>query len=308
MYCPSCGKEIIEGAGFCAHCGTAVPTVTEVPQHTLTFVRYDKEGPELSIALPSGESITLTDRDRQSVSLPGGTHMLTLTAGPQQETLEVALDEDIQADLYWSGEEQRFVAVVDTLQRAAANETAAVRAEKEPAVLVNEAWAKGLAQVDRTRDIIAGILELAAAIALLFLPIVNTPSLFGISVSMNLMELSQTMDLYLSYGVSSIDGAVWGMIAFFVSWFSICGAAISGIAAFVTPSKISYSLYINMSGPLSFLLSLVSFYIISESMGLSVGIGLWLPIILSAAAWVVAWKNFTVVRTELKKVPRKQQK
>lgn len=56
-----------------------------------------------------------------------------------------------------------------------------------------------------------------------------------------------------------------------------------------------------MSGPLSFLLSLVSFYIISESMGLSVGIGLWLPIILSAAAWVVAWKNFTVVRTELKK-------
>lgn len=116
MYCAHCGKEVVEGAAFCAHCGNSVFSASETPQYTLTFVRYDADGPAISIALPNGESITLIGRDRRNVSLPSGTHNLTLSSSSQLEVLEVSLDADAQVNLYWTSEENRFLAVVSDTQ------------------------------------------------------------------------------------------------------------------------------------------------------------------------------------------------
>ena len=304
MYCPSCGKEVLEGAGFCAHCGTAVLTAVEAPQHTLTFVRYDEEGPTLSVTAINGENIALVGRDRHSISLPKGGHTLALRAGNWQETLEVPLDTDTQVNLYWSSEEKRFLTTLDSSVADAASAFGG-SAEDAPAMSVNEAWSAVLAQVDRSRDILAGVLSLGAALALLLLPIVTTRSLLGGSVSMNLMDFCKTLDLYFAYGVSSADGIMLGVLALFLPWWGILCAVISGVAALISPSKISYSMYLTMSGPLSFVLVLIVYYIAGDAMVFTPGMAPWVAIALSTGAWVASWPNFKLVRTELKKVPRK---
>lgn len=114
MYCPHCGKEVIEGAGFCAHCGNTVTPTAQVPQYTLTFVRYDADGPTLTITMSTGESTTLADRDRQSISLPSGTYKFALDAGTQHAEQEISLDADSQINLYWNGGENCFEIIVGT--------------------------------------------------------------------------------------------------------------------------------------------------------------------------------------------------
>lgn len=310
MYCPHCGKEVIEGAGFCAHCGTALTPAVETPHHTLTFVRYDAAGPELTIMLPDGETITLTGRDRQSVSLLNGAHTLTLNADSQHETLEVLLNADAQVDLYWTSEENRFLAVFDASSASTAGSTsspASATTADKPAASLNEAWSAALAQVNRNRDILAGILELSAACLLLFLPVVSIDSFVG-SISVNLMKFSELVAGSLSYGAASFDNAMWGMLALVIPWIVIGCATISGIAALLKPSKISYTLYMNQSGPLGVLFALILYYITGNLMGFTPSVGLWLALGLSAGAWVAGWKNFQLVRAELKKVSRKLQK
>lgn len=127
MYCSQCGMELPDDAGFCSACGSRV-LPDEALRYTVTFLRYDAAGPELTMVLPDGEGVTLTGRDRKSVSLPGGTQTLTLNAGPQQETLEVSLAADTQVDLYWSNEERRFMAVVSTPQPSAEAEATSASA------------------------------------------------------------------------------------------------------------------------------------------------------------------------------------
>lgn len=309
MYCPHCGKEVIEGAGFCAHCGNAVAPTAQVPQYTLTFVRYDADGPALTITMSTGESTTLADRDRQSISLPSGTHKFTLDAGTQHAEQEISLDADTQVNLYWMNNENRFLATLDAPSASAEESVSSpsVTEENKPAASVNEAWSAALAQVDRNRDFLAGILELSAACLLLFLPVVSIDSFVG-SISVNLMKFSELVAGSLSYGATSFDNAMWGMLALVIPWIVIGCATISGIAALLKPSKISYTLYMNQSGPLGVLFALILYYITGNLMGFIPSVGLWLALGLSAGAWVAGWKNFQLVRAELKKVSRKLQK
>lgn len=303
MYCSQCGMELPDDASFCSACGSRV-LPDEALRYTVTFLRYDAAGPELTMVLPDGERVTLTGRDRKSVSLPGGTQTLTLNAGPQQETLEVSLAADTQVDLYWTSEENRFLAVLESPPSSTAESASSpsVTTESKSASPSNEVWATALAQVDRNRDIVAGVLELAAACLLLFLPVVSIDSFVG-SISINLMKFSELIAAYLY--ASSMDTAMWGMMALIVSWVGIFATAVSGIAALVKPSKLSYTLYINQSGPLLFLLALILYYVISAPIGFTPSIGLWLALGLSAGAWVAGWKNFKLVREALWKASKK---
>lgn len=156
-------------------------------------------------------------------------------------------------------------------------------------------------------DILAGILELSAACLLLFLPVVSIDSFVG-SISVNLMKFSGLVAGSLSYGATSFDNAMWGMLALVIPWIVIGCATISGIAALLKPSKISYTLYMNQSGPLGVLFALILYYITGNLMGFTPNVGLWLALGLSAGSWVAGWKNFQLVRAELTKASRKLQK
>lgn len=129
MYCPFCGKETVEGAAFCVHCGKpvapvapAAETVQAAPaaqdtkdqqddrplQYTVTFIRHDVEGPDLTITMSNGENASLINKDSCSFSLPSGTYKFTLDAGSQHEEREISLNGDTTVNLFWLGIQHRF--------------------------------------------------------------------------------------------------------------------------------------------------------------------------------------------------------
>lgn len=311
MYCPFCGKETVEGAAFCVHCGKpvapvapAAETVQAAPaaqdtkdqqddrplQYTVTFIRHDVEGPDLTITMSNGENASLINKGSCSFSLPSGTYKFTLDAGSQHEEREMSLNGDTTVNLFWLGIQQCFHIVFNEPLNPKTESTSSTAA----------VWASALSGVYRTRDIIAGLLELGAALLMLFLPIVSVFNMFEGSVPLNAMEFTTAMNNYLAYGVS-FDKTMWGMLIIIFLWLGIFFAAISGVAALVKPSKISYSLYMSDCGPIAFALDLILLFAVGDSMGVSVSIGLWVAVVLTTCAMVAGWPNFKLVRGELKK-------
>lgn len=318
MYCPHCGKEVIEGAAFCVHCGkVVVPAATATPaasatetaqvaqalQYTVTFVRHDVEGPDLTITMSSGENASLVNKGSCSFSLPRGSQKFELDAGSQHEEMEITLNGDITVNLFWLGIQHRFhIVVAEPLNPKTESASSAAA---ESAARATEVWANALSGVNRTRDIIAGLLELGAALLMFFLPIVSVFSMFEGSVPLNTMEFTEAMNNFLAYGVS-FNKTMWGMLIIVFLWLGIFFAAISGIAALVRPSKLSYSLYMGECGLVAFVLALIILFAVGDSMGVSPSIGLWVAIALTTFAVAVGWGNFKLVRSELKKA--KEQK
>lgn len=207
----------------------------------------------------------------------------------------MSLNGDTTVNLFWLGIQHRFHIVFGerlNQKTESASSTAAV-------------WDNALSSVDRPLDIIAGLLELGAALLMLFLPVVSVFNMYEGSVPLNMMEFSKAMNNYLASGVS-FDKTMWGMWIIVFLWLGIFFATISGIAALVRPSKLSYSLYMGECGPVAFVLTLIILFAVGDSMGVSVSIGLWVAIALTTFAVAVGWRNFKLVRGELKKA--KEQK